>query len=231
MERKESGRGAGEDTASAGLVGDWCFLRQYLRETQYKAGGSGEKIEVRVEEYLGAEVIHGGGNKNNGRVQGHALKVYIKSKSSSMNILVIGGSKDDWMVKVKEMVKVRVLFSTHPLSRDNTKHSCRLLCSIEASLLKSSSSKVPSLPDACLGRVEYVPSVNAPYFVTSIDASFHRPLNAYGYYSRQEKQYLNELARDTSANLQRAMGKRLAYRWSTMSPHEKTLYEEIKKSL
>ena len=66
--------------------------------------------------------------------------------------------------------------------------------------------------------------------VTSIDASFHRPLNAYGYYSRQEKQYLNELARDTSANLQRAMGKRLAYRWSTMSPHEKTLYEEIKKN-
>ena len=65
---------------------------------------------------------------------------------------------------------------------------------------------------------------------SSVDASFHRPLNAYGYYSRQEKQFLNELARNTSTNLQHAMGKRLAFRWSQMSYQEKKLYEELKNA-
>ena len=151
--------------------GDWCFLRQYLRESRYNANSSGDKIDARIEEYLGSEAIRGGGNKKDGGIQGHALKVYIKALSASINVMVIGGTKDDWMVKQKEMVKMRVLFSTHPLSRDNTKHSCRLVCSIESSLLKSSSSKSSSLPDACLGRVEYIPSVNSPYFIASIDAS------------------------------------------------------------
>ena len=74
--------------------------------------------------------------------------------------------------------------------------------------------------------VTSIPKTNSP--TISTEASFHRPLNAYGYYARQEKQFLNELARDTSTNLQSAMGKRLAYRWSTMSTQEKRLYEELK---
>ena len=65
---------------------------------------------------------------------------------------------------------------------------------------------------------------------TPKNLKFGRPLNAYGYYSRQEKQFLNEMAQDTTANLQHLMGKRLAFRWSIMPLQEKKLYDELTKA-
>ena len=81
-----------------------------------------------------------------------------------------------------------------------------------------------------------IPRINGPEVaVKSAGGAGNRPLNAYSYYSRQERLYVKDLHAcipvelQHHKGLQHVMGKRLASRWKNMSPEERTIYEELEK--